>query len=54
LPPLGTVVGAGVAVVATAGLNVKWNGKDNAIDYAKKGVKNVTNKIGEKLKSIFW
>ncbi|MGG0725612.1 T7SS effector LXG polymorphic toxin [Bacillus mycoides] len=60
LPPLGTVVGAGTAVVATWLLNKKWNGKDNAIDHVKKGVKNVTEKIneklkiGEKLKSVFW
>ncbi|MGG0184808.1 T7SS effector LXG polymorphic toxin [Bacillus rhizoplanae] len=50
LPPLGTVVGAGVAVIATWGLNKKWNGEDNVIDYAKKGVKKVTHKLG----SVFW
>lgn len=57
LPPLGTVVGAGVAVVATAGLNYKWKalgGKDNIIDITKKGIKNVTGKVTEKLKTVFW
>ncbi|MGW5982809.1 T7SS effector LXG polymorphic toxin [Bacillus mycoides] len=53
LPPLGTVVGAGVAVGLTWAINKKWSflgGEDNAIDLAKKGVKKVTHKLG----SIFW
>lgn len=60
LPPLGTVVGAGVAFGATVLLNHKWGGGDTIIDYAKKGVKNVTKKIeeklkiGKKLRSVFW
>ncbi|MFM2562925.1 T7SS effector LXG polymorphic toxin [Bacillus sp. GX] len=45
VPPVGTVVGAGVAVFATAVMNYKWGGEDNAIDYAKKGVKQITKKI---------
>ncbi|CAG9614499.1 hypothetical protein BACCIP111899_03732 [Bacillus rhizoplanae] len=53
LPPLGTVVGASTAVVASFVMNIKWNGEDSAIDYAKKGVKNVTKKVTEKLKSVF-
>ena len=38
LPPLGTVVGAGVAVGITAVANIKWKklGGDSAIDLAKK------------------
>lgn len=44
VPPVGTVVGAGVAVGATWLMNYKWGGKDNAIDYAKNGVKQINEK----------
>ncbi|EJR80016.1 hypothetical protein IK7_03575 [Bacillus cereus VD156] len=49
LPPVGTVVGAGVAVVGTALLNKKWDrlGGDSIIDVTKKGVKKITTKLGE-------
>ncbi|PGZ99167.1 hypothetical protein COE51_10060 [Bacillus pseudomycoides] len=48
LPPLGTVVGAGVGIFSTVLLNKKWDklGGDNIIDITKKGVKKVTHKLG--------
>lgn len=52
LPPIGTVVGAGVGVVITVGLNTKTSifGGDSAIDATKKGVKKITTK----LRDLFW
>ncbi|RXY99816.1 hypothetical protein [Fictibacillus sp. S7] len=52
LPPLGTVVGAGVGIAASTLLNTKtslFHG-ESAVSGAKKLVKGVTHKIG----SIFW
>ncbi|WP_139168358.1 hypothetical protein [Fictibacillus solisalsi] len=51
-PPIGTVVGAGVSVIASYGLNTKFDalGGESVVSAAKKGVKSLTHKIG----SIFW
>ncbi|MDN4525900.1 hypothetical protein [Fictibacillus fluitans] len=51
-PPVGTVVGAGVSVIASYGLNTKFDalGGESVVSAAKKGVKSLTHKIG----SIFW
>ncbi|WP_369899940.1 hypothetical protein [Bacillus manliponensis] len=52
LPPVGTVVGAGVGIVTSLALNTKMSiiGDESVVSYTKNAVKGVTKKIS----SLFW
>lgn len=55
LPPLGTVVGAGLGVAFNFGLNYKYgNPPKSTVDHIKSGIKDGINKVGKLFSHKFW
>ncbi|GAB2025562.1 T7SS effector LXG polymorphic toxin [Lactovum odontotermitis] len=55
VPPLGTVVGAGVGIIANVAINTKFgNPPKSIVDHTKDAIKKGVDDVGKFLSNLFW